>query len=416
MQAMHYDKSVMITVGSDYTQLHSVRLTDRMRERCPRLGALPPGSSLPSVHLKAFNVILAFLDGDKTLSAFTSHFESDAFLLLFAQVWALAARLALSGLQNKLVCVMAELHAMFVEGGSNSHKQQPSVNEYLLPALLHLCKEAGPSSHAEDFLVCSVGRTAPLICELERQLDDARFDKHMKERILVEARSFEKNPIKHRPQRFLVSVSNPPQYQPLEVRQAYLSNEAEQAHDPRGPSDGSRHDEQSQETNTLILRNPEPDRPLRKSPLPRGSASIVRGKDRFYDGAEFVVCGNAPGQPGGSPDPGVESDDQELNDGSSRSSPQPPLPRPESLSECGRKAPYVIQVLQHDNNANNNSNHNGIRIKTVNGATLVQGRSGGTTEEFRKGKEGRYKPKLTRSKKGRRFTWFSLLTCGSYDY
>jgi hypothetical protein len=413
MQAMHYNESIMITVGSDYNQVHSVRLTNRMRESCPRLGALPPGSSLPSVHPKAFNVVLAFLDGDKTLSAFTSHFESDAILLLFAQVWALAARLALSALQNKLVSVMTELHAMFVEGGSNSHKQQYSVN-----AFLHLRKEAGPNSHAEDFLVCSVGRTAPLICELERQLDDARFDKHMKERILAEARSFEKNPIKHQPQRFLVSVSNPPQYPPLQVQQAYLPNGAAQAHDPRRPSDGSWHGKQSQETNTLILRNPEPDRPLRKSPLPRGSASIVRGKDRFYDAAEFVVYSNAPGQPGKSPDPGVESDDQELNDRSSRSSPQPPLPRPQSFSECGRKAPYVIQILQHNNNANNNDTHNRNHIKYGNGVAIVQGRGEEKGSDCGKAKErnGRYKPKLTRSKKEKRFRWFSLLTCGSHDY
>jgi hypothetical protein len=414
MQALSSNKNVIITVGSAHNLPTSAKLTPRILTNCPQLAALPPGSSLPSIHPKPFQIALAYLDGDESLSVFASYFESSIFLLRFAQTWALAARLCLPVLQNKLVVLMKVVHTYHVESGS---KRQYPADQYLFEAFRYLRKEVGHYSQAEDFLCCFVGRTAPLICELEIQLNDARFDNGVKEKILAEARSFEKDPIKHQPQRFMVSVRNPPKYPPLDVQHAYLPNELVQDHDPRRPSDvspGSQNDHQEQEATTLTLQGPEVS-PLGqqrervvghgKSPALRGSEPIVCDNEIYYDAVEYVG-GNAPGRPGGRLGPDEESVDHAL-DGGPRSS-LPPRPRPSS--KCKGKAPYTIQILQHNNSTNNSTDDNGNRIKNEHAATVVPGRGG-------KGKRGKYGQKLPREKKkGKRLAWFSLLICGSHDY
>jgi hypothetical protein len=413
IQAMPSKSNVIVTIGSVHNLPTSAKLTPRILQKCPQLAALPAGSSLPNIHPKPFQIILAYLDGDESLSVFIGCFKSSIFLLRFAQTWALAARLCLPVLQNKFVALMRNVYGYYVESRSNG---QYPVNQYLFEAFQHLRKEFGPNSHAEDFLCCFVGRTAPLICELERQLNDVRFDQCVKEKMLAEARSFDKDPIKYQPQRFMVSLRNPPKYPPLDVQSAHLPNELMQHHDPRRTSDvspGSQNDNQEQEATTLSLQGPKAS-PLGQqgelvvghgqSPALRGSEPIVYGNEIYYDAVENV-CGNTPDQPGGSLGPDRKSNDHALYYGSRSYLP----PRLRLPSECKGKAPYTIQILQPNDNANNNTNYNGNRIKNENAATVLQGRGG-------KGKRSKHIDKVVREKKGKRFAWFSLLICGSHDY
>lgn len=92
----------------------------------------------------------------------------------------------------------------------------------LLKAFNHLDQEVGIDSHAESFLICFVARTTPTTSELEKQLDAHDFAKDIRGSLLAEARSFDRDPIKHTPQQFRVDTSHPPSYQPLEAHSAFV--------------------------------------------------------------------------------------------------------------------------------------------------------------------------------------------------
>ncbi|EUC45424.1 hypothetical protein COCMIDRAFT_95572 [Bipolaris oryzae ATCC 44560] len=217
MSARPIWSSVTIAVGTCPNHLTHIRLNHYIRERCLKRGALAPGVVLPNVEVHPFCIVLTYLSGDESLSVFESQATDPSFLLIFAQTWALAARLRLPTLQNELISVMSSLYTMIVEGIC-SYQRSAWVDTHLLRAFQHLRSQFGPETHAEKFLVCFSGRTAPLVRELEKQLSSKDFDLDIREKILKEARSFERDPIIHRPYLFRVSALNPPRYPPLDVQ------------------------------------------------------------------------------------------------------------------------------------------------------------------------------------------------------
>jgi hypothetical protein len=428
---MSANNNVVITVGSDHDCLTSAKLTLRIRDNCPQLAILPPGSSLPSIRPKPFQIVLAYLDGDDALSVFTSYFESNTFLLRFAETWALAARLCLPVLQDKLIMIMRDVHVHHTEHGT---KRQWPADEQLCCAIQYLREEVGPSSHAENFLICFVGRAAPLICELERQLNRWRFEKNVREKILAEARSFERDPIKHQPNRFMVSVSDLPKYPPLDVQRPPVPNKQVENHNDRRLSD-THSDERKMEANTAILKGPEPNSGVQ--------CSVRNSKALVPHAPETIICSpiclsnwfpnwsyndnsgrDTPGSPNSNPESNNSSEntppnDDERHNGPSApaafhapSPPPPPPASPARPNEHDGKAPYIIHVSQHNNSTNHNYHHNSNHVKNgnANGAAIIQDKSGNTGRG--KGKHGRHKNK----KKGKRFAWFLLLTCGCHDY
>ena len=72
------------------------------------------------------------------LSVFASHVGSTDLLLVFAQTWALAARLNLPALQNKLISSMAESHTKSINGESRGLEQQYYADDNLTKAIQHL--------------------------------------------------------------------------------------------------------------------------------------------------------------------------------------------------------------------------------------------------------------------------------------
>ncbi|KAJ6275008.1 hypothetical protein PSV08DRAFT_347779 [Bipolaris maydis] len=209
--------SITIAVGTCPNDLTYIKLNHCMRERCLKLGALAPGVVLPNVEPQSFCNVLAYLDGDESLSLFRSHATDPNFLLIFAQAWALAARLRLPTLQNVLISVMSAFHTTIIEG-KWSYQRGTCADIHLLQAFQHLRSQFGPETHAEKFLVCFSGRTAPSIGELKKQLSSQDFNSDLREKILKETRSFERDPIIHRPYLFRVSALNPPRYPPLDVQ------------------------------------------------------------------------------------------------------------------------------------------------------------------------------------------------------
>jgi hypothetical protein len=215
---------IMVTVGSAYGPPTTFHISSRVRDSCPFFHVLQSGSMLPTTQIYPFHIVLSYLNGDDAFEEITSHNADTRLLLLFAKVWALAARLCLPALQNNLV---SDLGAMFItlasDNPSNFGWKYPA-DRYVLQAIQHLREEVGDDSHAEMFLICLIGRTAPLICELERQMKRGGFGCDIKKKILAEARSFERDPIKHELHIFRISTSNPPQYPPLQVHHVVLPN------------------------------------------------------------------------------------------------------------------------------------------------------------------------------------------------
>ncbi|EUC28331.1 hypothetical protein COCCADRAFT_109451 [Bipolaris zeicola 26-R-13] len=209
--------SVTIAVGTYPNHLTHIRLSHHMRERYLKLGALAPGDVLPNVEVHPFCILLAYLNGDESLSVFKRQATDPSFLLIFARTWALAARLSLRMLQNELISVMSKLYTVINEG-TCSYQRCTWTDIYLLQAFQHIRSQFGPETHAENFLVCFSSITAPLIGELEKQLRSKDFDFDIREKILKEARSFERDPIIHCPHIFHVSTLNPPSYPPLDVQ------------------------------------------------------------------------------------------------------------------------------------------------------------------------------------------------------
>lgn len=149
--------------------------------------------------------------------SFTRFNRDTSILLLFATTWALAARLQLPDLQNSLVSVMAGIYTQCIQ---NRHEYP--ADAHVDHAFRHLRADVGPGSHAEALLICFIGRTAPMISALIKQLKLYRFDKEIRERVLFEARSFAPDPLQYNITRFQVDIAYPPQYTPVEIQHASL--------------------------------------------------------------------------------------------------------------------------------------------------------------------------------------------------
>lgn len=183
-----------------------------MRGPCPLLRSLPQGSSLLTFFIAPFRTVLAYLDRDTTLDAFTKYNRDTSLVLLFDSTWALAARLGLPRMQNSLVATMTDIYYEILQT-----REHYPVDKNLDQAFRHLCEVVSTNSHAEKFLICFVGRTTLLTSELEKQIKRHKFEEEISDRILAEARSFSADPIKCASKRFRVDVSDAPRYRPVEL-------------------------------------------------------------------------------------------------------------------------------------------------------------------------------------------------------
>jgi hypothetical protein len=172
---------------------------------------------LPTTQPAPFVAVLSYLNGDDALASITGKKYKTKLLLLFAQMWALAARLGLPDLQNKLVLALGAIYEQTVSDNLQNLERHYPADNLVRKALRRLSEEVGKDRHAEEFLICFVARTAPMISDLERQLKYSSFDRGVGRKVLAEARSFDRDPIRYRPCMFRVSVSKPSQYLPLEV-------------------------------------------------------------------------------------------------------------------------------------------------------------------------------------------------------
>jgi hypothetical protein len=200
---------MLITVGTPPVE---VELSSRVREHCPLLRSLLPHSSLPKVHITAFRIVLSYLDGDNDVTRFMAH-THDNILLHFAQAWSLAAQLKLPLMQNKLVSIMTDIYNESLENEASY-----PADDNVLKSFRHLREECGHDSHAEKFLTSFVGRTTLSILALKTQLRNMGFDSDVRNNLVAEARSLNCDPIKYTRYRFLVDVSCPLRYEPLEIR------------------------------------------------------------------------------------------------------------------------------------------------------------------------------------------------------
>ncbi|CAN9242114.1 unnamed protein product [Alternaria alternata] len=158
-----------------------------MRRRCFVLSAIPPGAILRGVQFEPFRAVMNYLDSGECPPIFTGLAEGNASLLLFAQTG-------------------ADLDFQY------------TTDESLLEAFQHLRDQIGRNSHAENFLICFAGRTAPSISELERDLGTAKADPAIRNEILAEARSFSPDPIKNQPEMFFVNDRRPPSHPQFEIQ------------------------------------------------------------------------------------------------------------------------------------------------------------------------------------------------------
>lgn len=207
----------LVTVGSTHGPPTDSEISSRAQALCQFLQDLPPGSALPDVHIASLRIVLAHLDGDEALTTLTTSTRGTSLLLLFAQTWALAARIGLPIVQNKLISTMEDIY-----DASLDNRTVYPADANLLKAFDSLVQEVGKNSHAEVFLICFVARTTPITSELEKQLGAHDFATDIRGSILAEARSFGHDPIKHMPRRFRVDTSHPPSYRPLEARSAFV--------------------------------------------------------------------------------------------------------------------------------------------------------------------------------------------------
>jgi hypothetical protein len=201
---------MLITVGTPPVE---VELSSRVREHCPLLRSLLPHSSLPKVHITAFRIVLSYLDGDNDVTRFMAHTHDTTLLLHFAQAWSLAAQLKLPLMQNKLVSIMTDIYNESLENEASY-----PADDNVLKSFRHLREECGHNSHAEKFLTSFVGRTTLSILALKTQLRNMGFDPDVRNNLVAEARSLNCDPIKYTRHRFLVDVSCPLRYEPLEIR------------------------------------------------------------------------------------------------------------------------------------------------------------------------------------------------------
>ena len=473
MQANMSSNSVTIALELGDGSHVPFELSSRMRRRCFVLSAIPPGAILRGVQFEPFRAVMNYLHSGECPPIFTGLAEGNASLLLFAQTWVLAAQLGLTGLQNDLMTMMIGIHANIVDGRGADLDFQYTTDESLLEAFQYLRDQIGRNSHAENFLICFAGRTAPSISELERNLDTTKTDPAIRNEILTEARSFSPDPIKNQPEVFFVNDKRPPSYPQLEMQpnKTALSNGRWTSAHTTHPIDVDDAD-RPQLTKTFGEFGNGTQKHSSKTPKHKYRVGHLRSPDSTHT----LLHSSFSNQPDEACDPGVrihvgDPDDPNLSypsqgvenpngdlsastvyhDGvlhSDRplslplpsvlpplSSPSPPsaslqCPRPPvsphthlsshrsfvGSQDRGLKAPCVIQVYQYNNKAHDNAYriHNESE-NTV--AAQVQGRGKGGDRTVRAvANSGRQSQKLIRQKKGKRCRWFCLLTCGSKHY
>jgi len=408
--------SVTITVKSDDGHLVPIELNNRVLRNCPVINAMPSGTILPNVQVKPFQAVTSYLDGDHLPSVFASRVDSSAPLLLFAQLWALAARLGLSILQNELISFMTDVHARIINGSGTDLRWQHAADGSLVEAFRHLREQVGANNHAEKFLICFVGKTAPFISELEQNLNRERLDSAIRDEILAKARSFDLDPIKHQPQTFRINPQQPPEYRPLE-QDCNDTGMDDGTWSPTGASLSVTRDD---------IRNLPPQ--YRRSPklmYPRPRSPL---SNRFDHGSGPLVC-TQPGDPS-DPDPGYTSqaisfDDPNLPTGAgvnvirlTGQGPGGPRSLPSRVNHHhDTTLLYIIQITQHNDNAHGNGNHTHYGDKNSTTAHAQDGSSGRSNRTVRAvADSGERRYKLIRERKGKQSKWFSLLTYGSKYY
>lgn len=318
---------------------------------------------------------------------------------------------------------------------------QHTADGSLVEAFQHLREQVDPNSHAEKFLICFAGRTAPFISELERNLNSEHLDSAIRNEVLAEARSFGPDPIKHQSQLFRINPQQPPSYRRLE-QDCDDTGMADGSWSPSGSSRSITRDDICtlqlpqihRGTNNIIWNSPQMIRRPKKtiqrlrSPNPGSPPLHSQHPNRFDHNIGPLVCT----QPGGPSDPDtgytsqtLDSDDPNYPTGDNinvirltgRGPGRPPsLPSPANQHH-DTTSPYIIQIAQHNNNAHNNGNHTHYDDKNSTTAHVQgssSGRSSRTVRAVADGRERRYK--LVREGKGKRSKWFSLLTYGSKYY
>jgi hypothetical protein len=432
------ENSVTIRVQSGTGRLVQFELSRRMLRRCPAINAMSPGTILLHVQVKPFQAVASYLDSDNSLSAFNGHVNSNAFLLLFAQTWALAARLGLPKLQNELISFMTNIHAKIVGGKDTGLRLQQNVDVSLVKAFQHLQKQVGRNSEAEKFLICFAGRTAPLIGELEQTLNNEELDPDIQRNVLTEARSFGPDPIKHHPEAFLVNLQKPPRYRPLELHRnevglaigSWLYSEPSRSiiedavHTPRLPQI------HVSSNNIVWPKSPKPTYPPLRTQHPDDPYPGYPSQTIYSDelnspidnaAGNLQLAGQGPGRSPSPPRPRPRPRPSSPPISSSSWSPPSfsPSPTPPPFTRCrdrDARSPYIIQIMQHNSNDHDNGNHihNGDRNTAIAKVQDGSGR-GNRTVRAVAGSGGRgYK--LIKEKQGKRWKWFSLLTWGSKHY
>lgn len=213
-----------IQVAARYGDTELCHISDRAQAQCPFLDSLEHGSSLPDTPADYFKIILRYLDGQDT-DFEPMQFTTNA-LLLFAQTWALAAKMNLPAIQNKLVDRFKSLysHACRVRDSPPVHyatQARPNYNPdmFVAEAFKVLNKECGNDSRAERFLICWVARFALDVTQLEHRLNSLAgyITGTIRKKILHDAKELSADPIKYDIERFMVKRSDRHNYTPLTV-------------------------------------------------------------------------------------------------------------------------------------------------------------------------------------------------------
>jgi hypothetical protein len=320
---------------------------------------------------------------------------------------------------------MASVHAKIVDGGDTGSRLQYTADGSLIRAFQHLRDRVGRNSHAENFLICFAGRTAPLICELERTLNTKNMDRVLRDAILAQARSFRPDPIKHQPRLVLVDLQKPPRYPPLEMHRNDM-RVADESCSTSEPSNSSIGDDAGTRqlpfsyggfTSTMRkpsqklfiprtpqrCRSPKPTYPPARSPLPDWFDDDFNANVRMQPGDPDDPSPWCPSQTVAFDDPTpspidpigvihVQGRGSELSPllpllppSSPLAGLSPPLPSPPRSPCFGRchhhntEPPYIIQVLQHNNSTNVHGNANRVH-NNDNNIAIAQAQGGSRSE------------------------------------
>ncbi|CAI6342275.1 unnamed protein product [Periconia digitata] len=197
-----------ISVGSFYGLPQTFHISTTAQRFCPLLAILPCGTSLPRTHTKVFDLVLQYLSGDEEHgidSALITSLHPTPNIVLFAQTWALAARMNIPYLQDHLIQKMYDIYKSLIEklydgndtdtSSSSTSSIEPSPPATMIPprqivrAFLHLDRSVRPDSHAEKFLICFIAGLVPDARVLEQQMQRmTRLDERIREKIVAEAR------------------------------------------------------------------------------------------------------------------------------------------------------------------------------------------------------------------------------------